>query len=346
MAVRPPVVPRVLQGTGDPVYRATEAIGDPWAWLILREASLDGVTRFNDFRFRLGIARETLVTRLDHLVDRGLLERDIPDYRLTPSGTDIFGCLVAAMSWGDRWRRGPSTLRMTHVGCGCKFKPAFHCSACDEGLRALDVTVEAIVNTSAELIGVQRHRTPNLALLERKRPCSIARTLEIAGDRWTSLTIRECFLGTRRFDDFTTRLGIVPSVLTQRLNHLVKNGFLKRQSYQTRPIRYDYRLTEMGLDYYPIPLSMLTWAQRWLPNASKGIILRHKRCEQHFSTVLACESCRKPVARSDILVEVRKRETRRAIRGVMLSDNDRLARSECSRPANATATKCRMATPL
>src|SRR5258708_5749799 len=109
-------VPKRLPGSGDPVYLATDAIGDAWSWLVLREAVFEGVTRFNAFQLRLGIARETLAGRLDHLVNGGLLARDGLDYQLTRSGKDMFGCLVAAMHWGDCWcgEEGPTESEMTH----------------------------------------------------------------------------------------------------------------------------------------------------------------------------------------------------------------------------------------
>ena len=136
MPARSISAPRRLPGGGDPVFLATDSIGDAWSWLVLREAVLEGVTRFNVFQTRLGIARETLAGRLDHLTNRGLLGRDGPDYRLTPCGKDMFGCLVAANHWGDRWCGDESTTepRMTHCGCGHPFRPVFRCSGCRERL--------------------------------------------------------------------------------------------------------------------------------------------------------------------------------------------------------------------
>jgi DNA-binding HxlR family transcriptional regulator len=296
--------PKPQPAVGDPVYLATDAIGDAWSWLVLREAVLEGVTRFNAFQSRLGIARETLTGRLDHLANGGLLERHGPDYQLTPSGRDMFGCLAAAMHWGDRWcgRQRTKELRMTHRGCGRRFKPIFRCSACQEPLSARDVAIDAVSRTSAELIGGQRHRAPGLDHLERVRPCSIARTQQICGDRWSSLIIRECFMGTRRFDNFTRRLGIAPNILAQRLKRLVDLGMLARKPYQLQQLRYEYHLTKMGLDYYPVPLAMLTWAQRWLRNAAGGIILRHRLCGQLLTAILTCEHCTVPVDRDDIMI--------------------------------------------
>lgn len=301
--------PQHLNAGGDPVYIATDTIGDAWSWLILREAVFDGVTRFSVFQSRLGIARATLASRLEHLTRCGLFVREGADYHLTRFGADAFGCLVAAMDWGDRWcgQDHPARLRMKHLACGHRFEPLFCCSVCAHPVKARDVVVDAIAKPSADLIGGPRRRAPDLTLLERVRACSIARTLRVTGDRWSSLVIRECFMRTRRFDDFQRRLGIAPNILAQRLERLVRAGMLSRQPYQDRPPRYEYRLTDKGLDYYPVPLAMLTWAQRWLRDARQGIVLRHTVCGAHFSAVLSCRHCAATVSRDDVEVQTNLR---------------------------------------
>src|SRR5262249_4473208 len=144
---------------------------------------------------------------------------------------------------------GSTPLRLAHRPGGHRFSPVFRCASCREAIQARDVTVDAVARTSSELIGERRHRAPNLDLLERNGPCAIARTLHVCGDRWTALVIRECFMGTRRFDEFVRHLGIAPNILTQRLDRLVEFGMLARLPYQQRPARHEYRLTTKGLDY-------------------------------------------------------------------------------------------------
>jgi DNA-binding HxlR family transcriptional regulator len=90
--------------------------------------------------------------------------------------------------------------------------------------------------------------------------CSIARTLEVIGEWWTMLILRESFNGVRRFDGFQERLGIARNVLAARLQRLVDSGILERRLYQERPERYEYRLTEKGRDLYPVLMSCLRWA--------------------------------------------------------------------------------------
>ena len=81
--------------------------------------------------------------------------------------------------------------------------------------------------------------------------CSLARSLDVIGDWWTPLIVRDIFLGVTRFDDIAEDLGISRNLLTRRLKHLVGKGVLSREAYRTRPTRHDYRLTEAGLDLIP-----------------------------------------------------------------------------------------------
>jgi DNA-binding HxlR family transcriptional regulator len=94
--------------------------------------------------------------------------------------------------------------------------------------------------------------------------CSVARTLEIIGDRWTWLVIRDAFLGLTRFGEFRDSLGIAPNVLTERLNRLVDEGIFERALYSEQPERYEYRLTEKGSDLFVGLNALRQWGDRYL----------------------------------------------------------------------------------
>jgi DNA-binding HxlR family transcriptional regulator len=94
--------------------------------------------------------------------------------------------------------------------------------------------------------------------------CSVARTVDILGDWWTPMIIRQAFLGARRFEQFTEGLGVPRNVLTERLNRLVDEGILERRAYQERPLRHEYRLTDKGVGLYPVIVALLQWGNRWL----------------------------------------------------------------------------------
>src|SRR5436190_8958064 len=95
-------------------------------------------------------------------------------------------------------------------------------------------------------------------------PCSVARAVDLLGDWWTPLVLRQAFYGVRRFDDFQESLGIGRNVLTQRLNRLVDEGLLERRLYCEHPPRSEYVLTEKGRDFWPVLAAMTTWGDKWL----------------------------------------------------------------------------------
>ena len=99
-------------------------------------------------------------------------------------------------------------------------------------------------------------------------PCSIARTVDLVGDWWTPLVMREAFYGARRFEEFQQRLGLSRNVLTQRLDRLVDEDMLKRVPYQKHPVRHEYRLTDKGLDFFTVLAAMIRWGDRWLSDPS------------------------------------------------------------------------------
>jgi DNA-binding HxlR family transcriptional regulator len=122
--------------------------------------------------------------------------------------------------------------------------------------------------------------------------CSVARTLELVGERWTPLIIRDAFLGVRRFGDFAERLGIARNVLQDRLERLVEAGILEKVPYQERPLRHEYRLTEMGLDLWPTIVAMLKFGDRHLAGeAGPPLILLHRECGGEIDDRRICTRC-------------------------------------------------------
>ncbi|HBM41407.1 MAG TPA: transcriptional regulator, partial [Sulfitobacter sp.] len=95
--------------------------------------------------------------------------------------------------------------------------------------------------------------------------CPVARGLSVVGDRWTMLVLRDCFLGIRRFEQMQDRLGITRHVLADRLRKLEGAGVLRREAYQDRPLRHEYRLTERGKALYPMLVSLIDWANAHVP---------------------------------------------------------------------------------
>jgi DNA-binding HxlR family transcriptional regulator len=104
--------------------------------------------------------------------------------------------------------------------------------------------------------------------------CSIARALEIVGERWTLLIVRDAFLGLSRFDEFQESLGIARNVLTDRLNRLVDEGILERTRYNERPPRYEYRLTAKGEELRLALAGLRQWGDKYLSERPPRILRR------------------------------------------------------------------------
>ena len=140
----------------------------------------------------------------------------------------------------------------------------------------------------------------------REAPCSIARALGVVGERWTLLILREIFRGTGRFDEIRGALGISRNVLSGRLDALVTDGVLERVSYQDRPVRYAYRLTEKGRDLYPVLLSLLRWGDRWLSEGDRPpLTLFHRGCGKEIAPEVACDHCGEPLVPENTRARIR-----------------------------------------
>ena len=136
-------------------------------------------------------------------------------------------------------------------------------------------------------------------MLENKYPdqvCSVARALEVVGERWTLLLVREALMGVRRFDDFRESLGLARSVLTARLNHLVDEGVFERRQYQSRPERYEYQLTAKGRQLGPVVLHLMHWGDSHYPSAGGAPrVALHRGCGGRVSATMSCARCRQRV---------------------------------------------------
>jgi DNA-binding HxlR family transcriptional regulator len=124
-----------------------------------------------------------------------------------------------------------------------------------------------------------------------EQTCSIARSLEVVGERWTLLILRDAFLGVRRFDDFQARLEMSRTVLTSRLGDLLDAGLLRREPYQRRPVRYDYLPTEKALDLWPTLVGLGQWgATHEAPDGAPREFV-HQRCGTPLNAVVRCPHC-------------------------------------------------------
>jgi DNA-binding HxlR family transcriptional regulator len=141
-------------------------------------------------------------------------------------------------------------------------------------------------------------------MLDRDYPdqvCSIARALEVIGQRWSLLIIRDVFLGRHRFDELCASTRITRSVLTDRLSYLVEQGVLQRRRYQTRPERFSYHLTEKGRGLLPVISQLMLWGDRYYGEPSgPPLMLEHRDCGGHPQDHLRCDRCDDALVFGDI----------------------------------------------
>jgi DNA-binding HxlR family transcriptional regulator len=131
-------------------------------------------------------------------------------------------------------------------------------------------------------------------MLKRDYPtqyCSMAASLEVIGERWTILIVRDLFLGKRRFDDLQRSLGVARNILQARLERLIESGIVRKEQYQDRPARYEYRLTEKGIDLWPILISLLQWGDRYAIEGEPPIVIEHKGCGGTLDDRRRCLRC-------------------------------------------------------
>jgi DNA-binding HxlR family transcriptional regulator len=121
--------------------------------------------------------------------------------------------------------------------------------------------------------------------------CSVAQCLEVVGEWWSLLIMRDAFMGVRRFDDFQARLGISRGILNQRLNRLVEQGVLTRVPYQDHPPRHEYRLTDKGRDLWPVVTAMRQWGDTWAAPDGPPLQVVHTACGHISQAVPTCSHC-------------------------------------------------------
>lgn len=132
-------------------------------------------------------------------------------------------------------------------------------------------------------------------------PCSIARLMELLGDPWTPLLVRDAFHGLRRFDDFQASLGIARNTLTDRLRRLVEAGVMEARMYQDSPPRQEYVLTQMGRELFPVLATMVAWGDRWLDGGEGApTVLHHEPCGHDIRPELICVDCGEPLRSEDV----------------------------------------------
>ena len=121
--------------------------------------------------------------------------------------------------------------------------------------------------------------------------CSVAQCLEVIGEWWSMLIVRDTFMGVTRFEEFQRRLGISRNILRDRLNTLVDAGVLVRAPYSEHPLRHDYRLTKKGRDLWPVLTAMRQWGDTYAAPSGPPVELVHQSCGEASHAEMSCAWC-------------------------------------------------------
>jgi DNA-binding HxlR family transcriptional regulator len=147
-------------------------------------------------------------------------------------------------------------------------------------------------------------------------PCSIARTLDVAGEWWTPLILRDVAYGVRRFAEIQEDLGISANVLSERLDGLLAEGMLERRVYQQRPQRHEYHLTDKGADLIPALLALMQWGDRWKWPGGRGpVSVTHEHCGHEVRVEVRCEHCEREARASELRASARARVVKAPAQG-------------------------------
>ncbi|ETK33680.1 winged helix-turn-helix transcriptional regulator [Microbispora sp. ATCC PTA-5024] len=281
------------------VGRALAILGDRWVLLILHRAFVLRVRTYAGFRDALSISESVLAARLKELVRTGILThvpvrdgRTRHEYRLTGRGLALWPLLVAIYTWEARWS-GRALPPLVHEVCGRAGLPYLSCGSCGRAVAARDTeTLPAAAFAGAG--PPRRHRRTVRADAGADAFGYLPASMEILGDRWSTNVLAAAFLGTRRFVDFQTRLGVAPSVLADRLRRFAEQDVFTAAGG-------DYRLTDKGLGFFPVFAFLVDWARREIaapPGSGPAIV--HRPCGAALVPVLSCPACAGPLRRKEI----------------------------------------------
>lgn len=223
-------------------------------------------------------------------------------------GRSTYGIALMMLRWEQKWGRqsGKIKVQLTHNLCGHEFTPASRCSSCNTDIHAKDVTWEEGPGLADVPLDYGRRRRQTGAAKARQNKTTLFDTIStVIGDRWSTLVLRACFTGINTYDGILEDSGMATNILADRLSTLTEAGILIKEAYQERPTRYRYRLTEKGLDIYPIQLELIKWGDSWFASEEgPPVLLRHTSCGDPLGAIVCCDNCGKPLDPSEVTFKI------------------------------------------
>jgi DNA-binding HxlR family transcriptional regulator len=212
------------------------------------------------------------------------------------------------LRWERRWARNPDALdiRLRHRPCGHTFEPTPTCLHCAREITAREVDWTEGPGVGWMSVRYSRRRQQRSAAADRETGAALMdEVAQITGDRWASLVLRSIFTGIRRFDEIRRDTAMATNILSERLTWLAARGVIRLHEYSALPRRFEYRLTEKGLDYYPVLVMLLQWGDRhYLSPEGPPLLLRHQPDGHALEPAVTCSHCGGVVHLRDVEFEV------------------------------------------
>ncbi len=292
-----------------PVAQTIDLLGDRLTVAVLRDAFVDHVRRFSQWIDRTGAPPAVLSSRLNALVDAGLMERrpqsgghERHDYMLTDLGLSTWEFLVSVWSWQREWSAdGLLQPEMVHVDCGHRGPPELVCGHCGEAVKPRDARLEMDRDSLVLVARSSRRRSTRNSPALSRADLQFTEVMEAIGDRWSALVTGLALSGVRRFGEFQSILKISPTTLTERLARLSDVQILTRGEGGR-----DYVLTPRGRALFPIFAFLLAWTLTAHPGVSAeqlGPKLRHDGCGNLLRPALRCRGCDVDLQRTTVVFE-------------------------------------------
>lgn len=292
-----------------PVARTIDLLGDRLTVAILRDAFVDHIRRFSQWIERTGAPPAVLSSRLNTLVDAGLMERrpqegayDRHDYLLTDLGLATWEFLVSVWTWQREWSAdGLLQPELVHAGCGHRGPPELVCRVCGQRVGARDVSLEVNADSLVVAARGSRRRSTRSAPALSRADLQFTVVMEAIGDRWSALVTGFALSGVRRFSEFQSLLKVSPTTLTERLTRLCEVQVLRREEGGR-----EYVLTPRGRALFPIFACQLAWtkvAHPDVPVEQLGPRLHHTACGSSLEPGLCCRGCGAILERTTVVFE-------------------------------------------
>lgn len=132
--------------------------------------------------------------------------------------------------------------------------------------------------------------------------CPVARSVDVVGDKWTLLVLRELYMGATRFEEMQIQTEATPQMLAARLKALEADGMIERRPYNEKPLRHEYHLTKKGWDFYPVIYALRAWGETWCKREDEELAVHfvHRACGHDVGLASVCPHCGVPVEREDL----------------------------------------------